>query len=261
MVNTALENQIAPTYSGLKKLNEKINFYNEEIGKAIDSAVETGEKIPVDKMFDGFDAMSKEILETSGRPIKGFNEFKAVKDEILEAEEMLKRKELTPREAQNKKIKMYRELEKEYSKLMEHPASVDARMAVAKNLRLAIEEIVPDIKYLNEKDGLFLELKDSLTRATERISNRDLLSLGTTAKAAGGGAIGGPTGLAAGLALGLLDSQPKIKSRLALIIKKLQDVGFDVKPTATGKMLGLYQVGRLNRDDDWASKLKMVPAH
>ena len=248
IVNTALEKQIMPTYNGLSKLNRGIDSLNTEISSMIDTAAAAGEKISLDRLFKGFDDLEQNILEVSGEPITGFNKFESVKDEIKQANEMIGRNELTVKEAQKMKQRIYRELEKEYNRVSLHPISAEARMAVARNLKEAIEEIIPEVKELNANESELIELRDAITRATERIRGRDLLSLGTTAKAAGGAAVAGGPGLATGLLLGLMDSQPIIKSKLGLVLSKIKSKGFKTKPTLLGAMLGLYQAGRLDNE-------------
>ena len=46
-----------------------------------------------------------------------------------------------------------------------------------------------------------------------------------------------------GLAFGILDT-PIIKAKLAIVIKKLQKRGINIKPTDAAIALGLFQTGR-----------------
>ncbi len=248
LVNTALDRQVMPTYNGLRKLSAEIETLNNRVSDLIDASVETGRTIPVDRLFSEFDTMKNKLLRTSSEPITSSGAFDSVKKEIVSANERIGRTDLTPLEAQKMKQRIYRELDNEYSRVALTPPKKEARMAVAKNLRLAIEEIVPEVKMLNRTEGELIELQRSIERVASRIANRDILSLGATAKAAGGGAIAGGYGLAAGLAVGLLDSQPVIKSKLALVLHKLRSKGIRIRPTATATRLGLYQSGKLKEE-------------
>jgi len=68
----------------------------------------------------------------------------------------------TPDEAQKLKQRIYRELQSYYEKHKATPAKTEMRKAIARNARKLIEEIIPEIKQLNQKEGALIELWDAV---------------------------------------------------------------------------------------------------
>ena len=89
----------------------------------------------------------------------------------------------------------------------------------------------PEIKQINKKDGDLIALKNELEEAAATVSRGDLLRFGMLAKAGRGGAVAGKPGILGGLALGMLDSYPWLKARLAIIIHKMNKRGLYVRRT------------------------------
>lgn len=248
IVNRALALQLMPTNRSLRKLQGLMDGVSGKIQLAVEQATGTGVKIPLDDLFKSFSEMKRELLKNSSEPLKGGRIFASVEKEIREANKRLGRGELTPLEAQNMKKKIYTEVEKEYQRIGHSPVRAGARMAVAKNLRTAIEKIVPEVKYLNPNYGVMKGLYKVLNDSAQSIRKRDFLAIGTAAKAYGGGAAFGPIGAVAGLMLGLLDSQPLIKAKLGLVMAKLREKGIVVRPALLGTRLGLYQAGKVEQE-------------
>ena len=246
LVNTALKHDITPTVRGLRKSRQLIDDYNDQITNMIEEASKTNQKIPIGRMFDGFDDLKQSLMENSGEPIKASKAVDSVKSEILKAENKLNRSELSPIEAQKKKQRIYRELEKEYTKISLHPVRVEVRMAIAKNLKESIEEIIPEVKQLNAKEGALIELNKSIQRSANRIQNRDIMGIGVPIKGGVGGIIGGAEGAIAAITFGLLDT-PAIKSRLAIVVNNLKNKGIILNPSHTLFRMGLLETGELTK--------------
>ena len=253
LIKTALDKQIMPTFNGLVKVGKQIEDLNFEISQVINEAANTGQKISVGRLTRGFQELKKNS-RFSGQPQKAQRAVKNIRKEIVETNtiyfdgEPVGMKSFTPKEAQKLKQNIYKELESYYSRVTNNPVSVKAQKLIARNAKEAIEKIVPEIKQLNKNDGDLLALRKEIDKVAPRIANRDLLSLGTTAKAAGGGVVFGKTGILLGLSLGLLDSQPIIKARLALIIHKLKTRGIKVNQTAALARLTSYQTGAITEE-------------
>jgi hypothetical protein len=249
LTRTALENEIMPTYRGLEKIRDKVSSLNNEITGMIERAETSGARIPVQKLFKGFQELELERLKTSGKPISEVKEIRRIRKQIEDANTLIGRSELTPMEAQKLKQTIYSDLEKYYEKTAQNPASVKAQKAVARAAKESLEEIMPEIKFLNKKEGALLELKDAIDRAAARISNRDILGIGIPIKGGAGAALGTVAGDAAtggtlGLLWGVVDS-PGVKSKLAIVIDKLKRQGVSVQPTRAAVELGLFQTGRM----------------
>jgi hypothetical protein len=243
---TALENEILPTISGLYKARALIDDYNTKITALIDEANTTGQRIPIDRLFEGFSDIKENILKTSGEPVKSAKAFDLVESEIRKANEKLGRVDLSPKEAQVMKQRIYKELDKEYSKTTLHPAKAEARMEIASNLKTAIEEIIPEVKQLNAKEGALIELNKAIEKTSARIQNRDILGIGVPIKGTVGGVVGGAAGAGVAVALGLLDT-PVIKARLAVLVHRLQTKGIKIDPTHTVYRMGLIEAGELEK--------------
>jgi hypothetical protein len=250
ITQTALDNAIIPTAKGFEKLQSSIDGINNQIASTIDAAVDTGQRIPVSDLFKHFNALEKQILATSGDPVLGQKAINNVKKHITEANKQLGRDSLSPLEAQQMKVKIYKEMETAYDKMVQLPAKTEAKMAVAKSLKEGIEEIVPEIKQLNQKDGALIELRKEIEKTTRRLSNRDLIGIGVPIKGGAGAGMGYAFGQEAaiagatlGMILGFIET-PGVKSRLAVVLNRMKQQGIVVKPTPTLTRLGLMQAGR-----------------
>jgi hypothetical protein len=239
LAKTAVESGIMPTYDGLKKAWSKVNALNDRITNLIDKAQETGKTMSVKDLFKGFDDLEFRALSESSLPITASNAIKKVKKQITDANNKISREKLTPKEAQALKQQTYKELEQYYKKNLETPPTAEARKAVAKQAKLFLEEVIPEIKQLNKTEGSYLELIKALDRPASRISNRDIIGIGTPIKASAGGIIAGPFGAAVGTGLGILDN-PKVKARLAIMLKDMEKQGILLSPKSSATLSALY---------------------
>ena len=239
LAKTAVESGIMPTYDGLKKAWSKVNALNDRITNLIDKAQETGKTMSVKDLFKGFDDLEFRALSESSLPITASNAIKKVKKEITDANNKISREKLTPKEAQALKQQTYKELEEYYEKNLETPPTAEARKAVAKQAKLFLEEVIPEIKQLNKTEGSYLDLIKALDRPASRISNRDIIGIGTPIKASAGGIIAGPFGAAVGTGLGILDN-PKVKARLAIMLKDMEKQGILLSPKSSATLSALY---------------------
>lgn len=247
ITNTALDNEIMPTLKGLEKIRGGINDLNGQITQLIDDAMETGRKIPVEDLFKDFAKLKEEAI-LSGKPISNQRAIDRIRKEITDANKQIERGALTPKEAQQLKQKIYKDNEEYYSRVKDSPASVQAQKAVATQAKDFLEDVFPEIKQLNQKEGALIELRKALDRPVDRISNRDLLGIGIPIKGTVGGVAAGTPGIVAGLALGLLDS-PLVKSKLAIVLQRVRRQGIQISPTSGFVALGLFQAGRAKENE------------
>ena len=239
LADTALKSGIMPTYEGLQKAWGKVNDLNTKITDLIDKAQETGKKITVKGLFKEFDDLELKALSDSSLPIDAAEAIEKVKYQITEANNLIDRKALTPKEAQRLKQKTYKELEQYYKKNLETPPTAEARKSVARQARLFLEEVIPEIKQLNRAEGDYLALINALDRPVSRISNRDLFGIGVPIKATAGGALGGKVGAAVGTAFGVLDN-PKVKARLAIMLHNMEKQGIILSPKSSATLSAIY---------------------
>ena len=86
-------------------------------------------------------------------------------------------------------------------------ASVEAQKALARGLKEEIATQFPEISNLNAQESKLLDLQPILERAVNRISNHQLVGIGTPVTGAAATAMGGPTiGKAAMVLKAVLDN-------------------------------------------------------
>ena len=153
---------------------------------------------------------------------------------------MIGRKLLTPRQAQNLKVRLHQELDKFYDQIINRPIAGVAKAKIASEARSFLEEIIPEIKQINSREGSLIELKKAIEKSAGRITNRDLIGIGVPIKTITGTVADGTFGGAAGLTLGILDT-PAVKARLAMTLKTMKRDGIQVKSIPTITRLGLIE--------------------
>jgi hypothetical protein len=99
-------------------------------------------------------------------------------------------------------------------------ASVEAQKALARGLKEEIATQFPEIGNLNATESKLLDLQPILERAVNRISNHQLIGIGTPVAGAAADAVAGPgVGRVAMVMKAVLDN-PAVKSRLAIALSK-----------------------------------------
>ena len=248
LADVALEAGIMPTIKGLEKIDGKITKIDETIAGMIDETNLTGNQMPLGELFKEFkDLKSKRTLSASG--LKDARAIDRVRKEILKANAKIKRGKLTPKETQQLKQTIYKDISNHYNKMKNSSANISAQKAVARGAKKYLESILPEIKNLNKADADLINLKNALDRPVSRIANRDIIGLGMASKAGGGGVVGGMVGgpevaaaaAASGVIFGILDD-PIVKSKIAIVLDKLQKQGVDIPNDRAIKRLLAEQV-------------------
>lgn len=253
MISTALDNKIMPTFDGLQKLEVKINDLNTKVSGLIDTATESGKTIPLNALFTELKGMRKDVLKLSTEPVKDLRAINNISKQMGIANKKLKRGRLTPTEVQELKQSIYREDETLYSKITQKPIKGKTKMAIARAAKSSLENIFPEIKELNRKQGSFIELNKEIEKAASRISNRDIIGIGGPIKAGMGKSAAGPAGMAVGLASGILD-MPRVKSRLAIIANQLKKKGVKINPDSAFYTLGIITPERVGMNETEGGK-------
>ena len=237
-----------------RKIQGLIDEYNLQITKKIDEAMDTGRKIDIKKLFKDFKDLQEDARLT-GKAVTNIEAIQKIRREITEANNQIGRKALTAREAQRLKKNIYSALTGYYKGDVRKPKSEfgpKAQASVARQAKLFLEEVVPGIKQLNRKDGDLINLMKELDRPVSRIENLKPWS-GLMWSAGAGGMFGMATKnpeLAAvlGLSLGVL-SRPKVSSRLAIIINKMEKAGIDPGPNAKSMMVMLEEMRKAREEE------------
>ena len=247
ITNTALENRIMPTVKGLDKVRNSIDSLNTKISDLIDTADKNNRKIPIGNLFNDFKKLYNEA-NLSGEPISSRKAITNIKNQIETINESLGKKELLPSEIQTLKKNIYQETENFYSKMMDRPFKIKAKQLIARNAKESLEKIFPEIKQLNKKEGSLIELRNELEKSANRITNRDIFSIGLPIKGGLGAAIGHVPGLISGLTLGLIDT-PNVKSKLAIVLNDLRKKNIKISPESSFYKLGIIAPERINEEE------------
>lgn len=248
LAETALKNDILPTSSGLDKLDKMINSYSNKIDDLILDAEKSGKMIPKEALFTNLKEVRKNIGGVKINAATELNQVNKVAAKLNNHLAGINKQLLTPSEVQAFKKDVYDLINFDAKNLKTNRGIDQARKAVARSAKEAIEKIA-DVKDLNKTLGDLLDLKEPLQRSANRIENRDLLGIGAPLKISAGGMVAGEGGAALGTSLALLEN-PKIKARLASKIYQIQKAGklnlIDHKLIPTLIHLGLLQGGRLD---------------
>ena len=215
VVQAGLREGILPTKGGYEKAEELVRGLNDDVTRLIDDATDAGNTIDplrvannaLDNTFDRFrhQATPTGDLEAIARDVGDFVDSWGGAP-------------LTPKEAQKIKTGTYRELkEKDFRPGEPTSASKATQRALASELRQEIENIVPDVKNLNRREGDLIALMDQIEPNIGRHGNWRIFSL----PAALGGSLYGMTSgdwltaILGGLGISQWRS-PWLKGRLAI---------------------------------------------
>lgn len=255
VTKTALnwKHQIMPTEKGLRKLRGLIDEYNTKINALVDQAAVSGKTIQVDRLYQGLDKVTDQFKLMSDEPLAWDAAFVRLKKQWKATLDLGETR--TPQQVQKIKQGIYRDLAGYYEKFKASPAKVELRKTVARNCRRTLEEIIPEIKQLNKREGALIELWDALESKANRITNRDLIGIGLPLKMGTGagvgymfaGETGGSVGTAVGFALGVFDT-PQVKAKIALVAETLRSKKIPIRPTPAAIRLGLFESEKIEED-------------
>lgn len=230
----ALDEKIMPTLKAMDGIRGKINVLATQINDMIDRGTTTGKAVPIKRFFREFRALQDQagVIDPTS-PMKARKVVAQIRKQMHEFNEKVKGgRDLPIDEVQSMKQNIYQNLEKYYSQVRAEPMKVKTQMAVARAARESLEEFFPEISNLNKREGMLLELHEALAGPAARIDKQKFWNVMTSVRAAGGGAIAGPTGVAAGLVASVYN-QPKIKAKLAIIGNSLRQRGIQLSPLWT----------------------------
>lgn len=92
---------------------------------------------------------------------------------------VLGKKSMSPLEANQLKRIIYDLINNSYGKgLLEVPAKRDAQKAIARGLKQEIERIIPEVKGLNEKQAVYIQIRKALDKALARTEGKGIAGTG-----------------------------------------------------------------------------------
>lgn len=252
-VKTGLENEIPVSKGGVEKINSLIESLNQKIAdtlaadpnRPIDpNAVATradaartkfANQVNAQGDLNAIEASRQQFLKEQGAPTNMQGEITGLAPNMGSAQ------------AQAMKQGTYRVLAGKYGE--QGSAAVEAQKALARGLKEEIATQFPEISTLNASESKLLDLQPILERAVNRISNHQLIGIGTPVAGAATEAVTGssPLGGAAMVLKAVLDN-PTVKSRLAIAVSKAQKVPYAKASAAVqaySAALGATSAGQL----------------
>ncbi|SRR6266550_909452 len=214
VLDTGLREGIPVSKGGQEKLGNLMDEVNQAISdkiKAGNAAGATVNKFSVaSRLADTYADVSRQV-----NPVKGQIAVGKTGNEFLASQP----NEISLERAQAVKQGTYQQIKKSYGQLS--TAAVESQKALARGLKEEIAAQFPEIADLNVRDSNLIGLDKQLERAVNRISNHQMMGIGTPLAAAGVKAATGSTGAAAvvGILKAVIDD-PLIKSRLAISLSK-----------------------------------------
>ena len=221
MIRTALDEGIMPTTKGLQKITDKISSLDLRLNQIIDDATEKGTQISKKALFQELKQLRKDLGGAKLDAADDLGQIESVAKAFDLQLKSLKKSSLSPREVQDLKRSAYQRIKFDVNQQNAKFAETEAKKAIVRGAKNSLEEINPDVKAINQKEGSLLSLGDELERAVNRIGNRNIISLDTAAKVSAGAATGAEAGAAAGAVISAL-GWPLNKARNALILENIR---------------------------------------
>ena len=252
-----LDERIVPNQAGVQKLQGRIDDLTNELNRRIDSPAGNTAAVPVERVLSNL----PELRDKKGGFRIGAADDVDYIDNFMEefVAEHGNLGNVTARQLQDLKTDAYNQINWNSRRQTGTPIQEEVTRATARGAKEAIEEVMPEVKDVNQRLGALLDAQAPIEQATGRITNRGKLSL-PGAVIAGGGAAVEP--MAGGAALGgALLWNPEMKAKAAIIIDQLAKNGgradlIDsrlLKGMTNGQVRQLMiQAGRLGQDDQLA---------
>lgn len=216
-VKTGLREQIPVSAAGVEKLTNLVDDLNQNIAAKI--AADPNRPISPVKAIQNTAELEKRFSQQVN-PESDLAAIGSSRDEFLNR--IITQggvRNLTAEEAQAIKQGTYVQLRKKYGQLQ--GASVEAQKALARGLKEEIATQFPEIASLNAREAKLLALEPLLERAVARISNHQLIGIGTPIAGGAAKMITGSSGASAAMgALKAVIDNPAVKSRLAIALTR-----------------------------------------
>jgi len=219
IVKTGIENEIPVSRGGLESLSNLIEDYNQKIKATIDA--DPTRPIDPNKV-----ALRADIAKAKfAKQVNAGGDLAAIdasKRQFLNEQGAQPGQPAPPMnaaDAQEMKQGTYRVLNGKFGE--QGSAAVEAQKALARGLKEEIAQQFPEISKLNATESKLLDLQPVLERSVNRISNHQLIGIGTPVAGAAAEAVSGSgsVGAVASVLKAVLDN-PFVKSKLAIAVSK-----------------------------------------
>lgn len=247
MAGTALKYGALPTGKGMDKISAVMQELDGKITSLVDDATKAGRQIPKAKLYQFLGEAKQSLGGVKVAAPQDLRQFKATVKAFDKYLKSINKSRLTPNEVQAFKRDAYKHINFDRSQGAAKLGAEEARKAMARGAKSAIEDVVPEAKGINEDLSKLIDLQEPLSRAAGRIGNRDITGIMAPLNIGAGTAAGGAAGGTLGLAMSLLE-RPTIKARIARRLynaqqREISDL-FDYGLAPTLVQQGAFQVGR-----------------
>lgn len=215
IVQTGLREGVPVSAGGAEKLGNLIDDINQQIAGKIQSSAAQGatvNKFAVASRLGG----TAQRFATQVNPTADLNAISESGNEFLTNQPA----NIPVDQAQALKQGTYQQLKgKAYGELKS--ATIESQKALARGLKEELASQIPEIGDLNSRESQLIGLDGALERAVNRISNHQIIGIGTPIAAGAAKAVTGSSGMAAvaGLLKAVVDD-PIIKSKLAIAMSR-----------------------------------------
>lgn len=219
VVQTGLDNAIPVSKAGLEKIGDLIDDYNQKISGQI--AADPNRPIDPNAVATRVDRAKARFANqvNAGGDLAAID---ASKQQFLQEQGATPGNPAPPMgaaKAQAMKQGTYSVLKGKFGE--QGSAAVEAQKDLARGLKEEIATQFPELNDLNASESKLLDLQPILERAVGRISNHQLIGIGTPVAGAAAQAVtgSGTAGAVASTLKAVLDN-PMVKSRLAIAVSK-----------------------------------------
>lgn len=214
IAQTALDQKITPSQSGLEKVGDLVDVLNQKIAAKIKGGAARGATVDPNAVA-ARTADTRAQFAQQVTPASDLAAIDATTKEFLDTQ-----KQPIPADAaQAMKQGTYRVLKGKYGE--QGSAAVEAQKALARGLKEELANQFPELQTLNAAESKLLDLQPVLDRAVSRLSNHQFMGIGTPITIGATKAVTGSIKLAAaaGVIKAVLDD-PMVKARLAISLNK-----------------------------------------
>jgi hypothetical protein len=218
-VRTGIDNELPVSKAGVQKLYDLVDDYNQKIAGEINS--DPTRPIDPNKVATRAD-LAKAKFSNQVNAGGDLSAIEASRQQFLQEQGATPSDPAPPMgaaKAQAMKQGTYQVLKGKFGE--QGSASVEAQKALARGLKEEIANQFPEISNLNASESRLLNLQPILERAVGRVSNHQLIGIGTPVAGAAAKAVtgSGALGVVTGVLKAVLDN-PEMKSKLAIAVSK-----------------------------------------
>lgn len=213
MVQTGLDQKIPVSPAGIEKISSLVDDLNSQIKDQISTGAKQGVTIDPQAVAQRADQLKTRFVNQVA-PTADLQAIDATKNDFLHTNP----NPIPADTAQAMKQGTYQQLSsRAYGE--QGSATVEAQKSLARGIKEELATAFPELSNLNAEESRLLDLQPTLEKAVQRISNHQLIGIGTPAVGLGMKAATGSNAAAsaAGILKLVLDN-PMVKSRLAIAL-------------------------------------------